>query len=137
MLGVVAFQRTIELKLAAGDGTVIDTVASIDDHGDLIVYGHDVWAAPSAFSSAPGIDHWVVVPADVKDLVLLQLLRERFTNAEPTAEFMSWLHDHAIPHEVGSPAGERRGEARLRVKAHRRNGARGFAPSSDGPINGP
>lgn len=137
MLGVVAFQRTIDLKLAAGDGTVIDTVASIDDHGDLIVYGHDVWA-PSALGSAPGFDHWIVVPEGAKDLVLLQLLRERFLpNAAPSAEFMSWLLDHAIPHEVGSPAGEHRGEARLRVKPQRRKGAGGFEPSSDGPINGP
>ena len=134
MLGMVALDRTIDLRLTAGDGTVIDTIASVDDEGNLVVYGHDVWATPSAATVTHNFDHWVVVPEEDKDFVLLQLLRERFLEGPaPSAEFMSWLDDHAIPHEVGSPAGEHRGEARLRVRAHRRNGTRGHKPSRAGP----
>lgn len=138
MLGVVALDRTIDLQLTAGDGTVFDTIGSVDEGGDLIVYGHDVWATRSPVSATGTFDHWVVVHEEDKDFVLLQLLRERFLEGPaPSAEFMSWLDDHAIPHEVGSPAGERRGEARLRIRAHRRNGTRSEQPSSNGPINGP
>lgn len=134
MLGVIALERSVDLKLTAGDGTVFDTVASVDANGNLIVYGHDVWAAPDPFAATRSYDHWVVVPEEDKDFVLLQLLRERFLDGPaPSAEFMSWLEAHAIPHEVGSPAGEHRGEARVRVKAHRRNGARGSNPTRAGP----
>lgn len=134
MLGVVAFDRTIELKLTAGEGTVFDTVASVDPSGNLVVYGHDVWGTPDTFAAARSYDHWVVVPEEDKDFVLLQLLRERFLDGPaPTADFMTWLDAHGIRHEVGSPAGEHRGEARLRARAHRRNPGMGPQPTRDGP----
>lgn len=134
MLGVIALERTVDLKLTAGDGTVFDNIASVDANGNLIVYGHDVWTTPDPFAATRSYDHWVVVPDEDKDFVLLQLLRERFLDdPAPSAEFMSWLDSHGIPHEVGSPAGEHRGEARVRVKAHRRNGARGSKPTRAGP----
>lgn len=134
MLGVIALERSVDLKLTAGEGTVFDNIASIDAAGNLIVYGHDVLTTPDPFAATRSCDHWVIVPEEDKDFVLLQLLRERFLDdPAPCAEFMSWLNGHGIPHEVGSPAGEHRGEARMRVKVHRRNGARVSNPTRAGP----
>jgi hypothetical protein len=107
-----ALDRTIELLLSQNDGKIADAVASIDDCGDLIVFGR----------GPEGYEHWVVVGEEEKDIVLLELLRERFT-AVPSAEFMEWLEGHGINHEVGSVAGEHRGAARVSAKGRRRNGS--------------
>lgn len=107
-----ALDRTVELLLSENEGKVADALASVDDSGDLIVFG----------CGSESYDHWVVVGEEDKDLVLLELLRERFT-AVPSAEFMEWLERHGIRHEVGSVAGEHRGAARLTAKGRRRNGS--------------
>jgi hypothetical protein len=118
-------QADFRLPVNALDRTadLINAVAYVDADGDLIAFGHE-----------SDHDHWVAVGAEVRDLVLLELLRERFEGADaPTAELMQWLQEHGIPFEVGSPAGEHRGPARISAKGRRRNGAHGSKPTRAGP----
>lgn len=121
--------RTVELSQTTYEGSVVQFSAAVDADGDLIVVAHDV-----AMGSAPHDDHWVVVGEEDKDVVLLELLRERFLGAfAPTAEFLDWLEQHGICHEVASPAGEHRGPTRLSAKARRRNGNKRTKPTRAGP----
>lgn len=126
--------RTVELKQTVDEGTMVEVVASVDSDGNLVVFGHDVGKAPSALLGSETYDHWIVVGSEDKDLLLLELLRERFLGvAAPTAELMSWLQDRGILHEVGSTAGEPRGPARLNGTGRRRNGARHAKRMRAGP----
>ena len=114
--------RTVELQCGIDDDRVVEVVASVNADGDLVVFGHDVGRAPTALPGSETYDHWVVVSRDDKDLLLLELLRERFLSATaPTAELMAWLQQRDVRHEVGSRAGEHRGSARLNSNGRRRN----------------
>lgn len=131
----IALDRSIELSSTDLGGTAVHVVAFVDADGDLIALGHDVGSAAHRFDEHRGFDHWVVVEGELKDLVLLELLRERFEGAEaPTAEFMQWLQDRDLAHEVGSAAGEHRGPARIGPPhGRRRSGTRGTRPTRAGP----
>ena len=121
--------RTIELSQTEHEGTVVHFSASVDADGDLIVVAHD-----SASGSGKRDDHWVVVGEEDKDAVLLELVRERFAGTfAPTAEFLEWLEQRGIRHEVASAAGEHRGPTRLSAKARRRNSTRRTKPTRAGP----
>jgi hypothetical protein len=129
----VALDRSVELSSTERRGNAMRVVAFVDDDGDLIVLGHDPDSPPDAYGDR-AYDHWVVVGDEVRDLVLLELLRERFEGiGAPTAEFMQWLQGRGIPHEVGTVAGEHRGPARIGAKGRRRNGAHGARPTRAGP----
>ncbi|MGH2758906.1 MAG: hypothetical protein ACRDKJ_05005 [Actinomycetota bacterium] len=126
--------RTVELQQGVDDDRVVEVVASVNADGDLVVFGHDVGRAPTALPGSETYDHWVVVGGENKDLLLLELLRERFLGAHaPTAELMTWLQKRDIRHEVGSRAGEHRGPARLIGRGRRRNGTRRNDPTRAGP----
>jgi hypothetical protein len=119
MASIIAIDRSFELWPSVDEGTRIEVSVAVDDNGDLIISGHDTGRVPGDRS----YDYWVVVGEEDKDLVLLHLMRERFSDClAPGAEFMDWLQGHGIRHEVGSTAGEPRG--RRDTNGHRRNGAR-------------
>lgn len=114
--------RTVELQQGVDDDRLVEVVASVNADGDLVVFAHDVGRAPTALPGSETYDHWVVVGAEEKDQLLLELLRERFLDVGmPTAELMTWLQRRDIRHEVASRAG-----------GHRRNGGRG-KPTRAGP----
>ena len=126
--------RTVELLQGVDDDRLVEVVASVNADGDLVVFGHDVGRAPTALPGSETYDHWIIVGGEEKDLLLLELLRERFLDSTaPTAELMNWLRERSIRHEIGSRAGEHRGQARLRMTAQRRNGGRRFKPMRAGP----
>lgn len=126
--------RTVELQQGIDDDRIVEVVASVNADGDLVVFGHDVGRAPTALPGSETYDHWIVVGREDKDLLLLELLRERFlTVAAPTAELMNWLHERDVRHEIGSRAGEHRGPARIRTIARRRNATRRIKPMRAGP----
>jgi hypothetical protein len=118
MVGFETLDRAVEL----GEN---DVVASIDADGELFVLSHEVHA-PS--------EYWVVVAAQDKDLVLLQLLRERFAGVTSQgAEFMTWLQEHDIRHGVGSTTTEHRRPMRLSAKSRRRASVQHAKPTRAGP----
>jgi hypothetical protein len=126
--------RTVELQQNIDDDRLVEVVASVNADGDLVVFGHDVGRAPTALPGSETYDHWIVVGDEDKDLLLLELLRERFLGfAAPTAELMSWLQARDIRHEVGTRAGEHRGNGRLKTTGRRRHGVRRMKPMRAGP----
>lgn len=134
MVSVIALDRSLELRHSVDEGTTVQVMVAVDENGDLIVSGHDSGKAPAKLLGSRTFDHWVLVADEDKDVVLLQLLRERFGDiSAPSAEFMEWLKTHDIPHQVGSEAGAHRGVYRPFTSPRRRGTTRRPKRTRAGP----
>lgn len=76
--------------------------ADVDEKGNLVLSGCDLGDAPREAFGDSDYEWWIAVPAEHRNAVLLELMKDRFGHATGTTTFMEWLDARAIPHTFKS-----------------------------------
>ena len=71
--------------------------AEVNDKRELVVFSYDVGRTVGEFLGRDESERWVTVKSENVPRVLLELMRERFTDQ---AGFVAWLATHDIPMET-------------------------------------
>ncbi len=97
--------RKLNLRDAAQGGGRTQLDILINDTDDLVMEGYDYGPDVEEFFGDDDYEYWVTVPKEYKDLVLLNLIKEKFTSKSksgPSSAFMNWLKKKGIPYEFVS-----------------------------------
>ncbi len=90
-------KHEVTLQTIDRDDLYATVTAEVNDQGELVVFSYDIGRTVSEFFGRDEHERWVTVPAEHVPRVLLELMRERFTDQ---AGFVAWLATHDIPMET-------------------------------------
>lgn len=77
--------------------------ATLEADGKLVLSGCDAGPAAKEFFGDSDYEYWITVPAEARDRLLLELLKQCFGNrSTPSSDFMEWLKRLGIPYEFMS-----------------------------------
>jgi hypothetical protein len=74
-------------------------IALTDENGDLILDGYDRGELVEEVWGSDDYEYSLVVKAEYKDTILLNLIKERFKH---DSEFRAWLDEKGIPSDFES-----------------------------------
>lgn len=84
-------------------GTSVYAGISVDEHGNLVMDGQDVGAAPLEDFGDSDYEWWLTIPAASKDQLLLHLIQHVFSqSASPSSALMEFMKERGIRYDFSS-----------------------------------